>query len=249
MLPEGFLFDTDIKPTYVQRLTHRTSIRADITVSIESAYDDWAEQYDTNDNKTRDLDAVATIETLSKYAFDTVLELGCGTGKNTRWLLQKATRVIGVDFSRAMLDIARAKVTDKRVQFKREDLTKNWDIDHQSVDLVTSSLTLEHIENINHIFGQANRALVENGLLFISELHPYKQYGGSGARYTTQRSTVHLEVYTHHITDYVDSACINGFTLVELREWFDEKDKRGTPRLISFVFRKHAQKDALSPTK
>jgi ubiquinone/menaquinone biosynthesis C-methylase UbiE len=59
-------------------------------MSIEKAYDFWANQYDTNQNRTRDLDKISTIETLSKYDFKSVLELGCGTGKNTKWLLLKA---------------------------------------------------------------------------------------------------------------------------------------------------------------
>ena len=78
-------------------------------MSIEKAYNAWAEQYDTNENKTRDLDIKATVESLSKYKFKHVLELGCGTGKNTSWLLTKAERVIGLDFSQEMLNIAREK--------------------------------------------------------------------------------------------------------------------------------------------
>jgi ubiquinone/menaquinone biosynthesis C-methylase UbiE len=67
-------------------------------MSIEKAYNIWAKQYDTNINRTRDLDKIATIEILSKYEFENVLELGCGTGKNTNWLLEKATLIIGLIF-------------------------------------------------------------------------------------------------------------------------------------------------------
>lgn len=56
-------------------------------MSIEKAYNSWAEQYDTNKNKTRDLDIKSTIATLDKYDFKKVLELGCGTGKNTVFFL------------------------------------------------------------------------------------------------------------------------------------------------------------------
>ncbi|WP_282112804.1 hypothetical protein [Maribacter stanieri] len=47
-------------------------------MSIKKAYNSWAEQYDT-----RDLDKKATIETLSKYNFDVVLELG---GSNRKYI-------------------------------------------------------------------------------------------------------------------------------------------------------------------
>ena len=81
-------------------------------------------------NLTRDLDKRSTIETLSKYKFETVLELGCGTGKNTKWLLEKATHIIGLDFSQEMLNKAKEKIFDERVTFKKADLNENWEVDH-----------------------------------------------------------------------------------------------------------------------
>ncbi len=207
-------------------------------MSIEKAYNSWAEQYDTNENKTRDLDIKSTIETLSKYDFKNVLELGCGTGKNTDWLLNKAELIIGLDFSQEMLDIAKEKITIDKVEFKKADLTKDWEIENRFADLVTSSLTLEHIDDLNHIFSQANLKLMENGIFFISELHPFKQYIGSKAKYETENGIEELKVFTHHISDYIENAEINGFDLLEIKEWFDKKVEKEIPRLISFVFRK-----------
>ena len=207
-------------------------------MSIEKAYNIWANQYDTNENRTRDLDKKATIETLNKYDFKSVLELGCGTGKNTKWLLEKAKQIIGLDFSQEMLHKAQEKIVDKRVVFRRADLTENWKIDNDFADLITCSLTLEHIKNVHHIFNQANLKLKKNGLFFISELHPFKQYSGSKAKYETESETKELEVYIHHISEYIDVAKNNGFEFVEMKEWFDEDNENGIPRLISFVFKK-----------
>jgi len=207
-------------------------------MSIEKAYNIWANQYDTNENRTRDLDKVSTIETLSKYDFESVLELGCGTGKNTKWLLEKAKRIIGLDFSQEMLNKAKEKISDGRVIFRRADLTESWEIDNNFADLITCSLTLEHIKNLNHIFNQANLKLKKNGLFFISELHPFKQYSGSKAKYETENGTKELEVYIHHISEYIDDAKNNGLEFVEMKEWFDKNTKNGIPRLISFVFKK-----------
>ncbi|MFD2564774.1 class I SAM-dependent DNA methyltransferase [Aquimarina rubra] len=207
-------------------------------MSIEKAYNAWAAQYDTNENKTRDLDIKATIDTLSKYKFKYVLELGCGTGKNTGWLLSKAEQVIGLDFSQEMLNIAKEKITDSNVQFKKADLNKEWEIENQFADLVTSSLTLEHIDDLNHIFYQAHQKLMGNGIFFISELHPFKQYVGSKAKFETENGVEELKVFIHHISDYVDSAEHNDFELLEINEWFDDASEKQIPRLISFVFRK-----------
>lgn len=207
-------------------------------MSIEKAYDIWANQYDTNKNRTRDLDKRSTIETLSNYNFENVLELGCGTGKNTEWLLSKAKRVIGLDFSREMLNKAKEKISDKRVTFKKVDLTKDWKTENNFADLITSSLTLEHIKNLDHIFSQANQKLKKNGLFFISELHPFKQYSGSKAQYETESGTKELEVYIHHISEYIDNAESNGLKFLEMKEWFDQNYQNRLPRLISLLFKK-----------
>lgn len=210
-------------------------------MSIEEAYNSWAEQYDSNHNKTRDLDARSTKETLSRYPFKHVLELGCGTGKNTEWLRAVAETITALDFSDEMLSKAREKVTDSHVTFRKVNLKDDWDVENQSVDLITSSLTLEHIEDLNHIFQQAHLKLIENGLFFISELHPFRQYGGSGAKYESNGETIRVEVYTHHISAFVEYATKNGFQLLELKEWFDEDNGNKPPRLITFVFQKQVR--------
>jgi ubiquinone/menaquinone biosynthesis C-methylase UbiE len=207
-------------------------------MSIEKAYNSWANQYDTNINKTCDLDKKATIETLSKYNFENVLELGCGTGKNTEWLLNKANTIIGLDFSEEMLKKAKSKINTNKVTFKQADLNKKWNVKNNTFNLITSSLTLEHIKNLDFIFEQALQKLEKNGLFFICELHPFKQYSGSKARFETENGTEELEVYIHHISEYLNCAKKNNFKLIELNEWFDNDQKNEIPRLASFVFKK-----------
>lgn len=207
-------------------------------MSIEKAYNSWANQYDTNENMIRDLDKKATIEILSKYNFKSVLELGCGTGKNTEWLIKKAEQIIGLDFSQGMLDKAAQKINDKKVKFKKADLNQDWDVQNDFADLITCSLTLEHIKNLDFIFAQASLKLKPNGKFFISELHPFKQYLGCKAQYETANGIEELEIYVHHISDYIDSAKKNEFKLVCLNEWFVNLNEDEIPRLISFLFEK-----------
>lgn len=207
-------------------------------MNIEKAYNIWADQYDTNFNKTRDLDAKLTTETLKKVDFSNVIELGCGTGKNTTYLLEKADKIIGLDFSQEMLNKAKAKIQDKRVEFRKADLLAEWKIENDFADLITCSLVLEHIKDLDFVFNQAYKKLKNGGILFISELHPFKQYSGSKARFETESGMQELETYIHHISEYLSVATQNRFQLVELNEWFDEDDKIGLPRLIGITLRK-----------
>jgi len=207
-------------------------------MSIEKSYNTWAEQYDTNENKTRDLDRKATIETLSKYEFKNVLELGCGTGKNTEWLITKAKFIIGLDFSQEMLNKARNKITSDKIRFQQADLKKPWNIENNFADLITCSLTLEHIKDLDFIFNQAYEKIKSGGKFFISELHPARQYLGSKAKYETENGIEELEVYVHHLSEYLQAAERNSFKLVKINEWFDNQPENEVPRLISFVFLK-----------
>jgi len=205
-------------------------------MSVEKGYNEWAETYDTNTNPTRDLDHHATVATLSRYAFSSAIELGCGTGKNTSFLLTKAQSVIGIDFSANMLVLARKKISSEKIVFQQADITKPWQVNETSVDLITASLVLEHVRDLNTVLRQAANTLKPKGLLFICELHPYKQYTGSKARFENGNTVEVLEAYTHHTSEYLEVAANCGFQLLELQEWFDEGVDPSIPRLISFVF-------------
>ncbi|HVX49891.1 MAG TPA: class I SAM-dependent methyltransferase, partial [Chitinophagaceae bacterium] len=138
-------------------------------MNIREAYNQWADQYDTNLNKTRDMEGVVLQENLSKIAFTNVLEIGCGTGKNTLWLVQKAAQVTAVDFSEEMLAHARQKVTAANVQFIQADITRQWQFAGSPFNLITFSLVLEHIENLGHIFSQCAGVLQPGGYVYIGE--------------------------------------------------------------------------------
>ena len=205
-------------------------------MSVQNSYNIWAKTYDQVENKTRDLDKKATEETLKKLDFSNVLELGCGTGKNSQWLGENAERVISFDFSEEMLKIAREKVRMKHLTFFQHDLKEEWPIQAEFMDLITCNLTLEHIDDLNFIFQQAHRILKSGGHFFICELHPFKQYRGCKARFETEEGIHILETYMHHISSFTGAARLNNFKMKKLNEWFDPDNEGDIPRLISFVF-------------
>lgn len=205
-------------------------------MKIDEAYNLWAKQYDSNLNKTRDLDQRITKLILDKIEFSQVLELGCGTGKNTKWLIEHCDSVTGLDFSEEMLAKAKESIKSQKVQFHNTDLNTEWPVPDQKFDLLTSSLTLEHIENLDFIFQQAHNKLKDGGHFFISEYHPFKQYIGGKARFELNEETIELETYVHHMSDFISAAGKCKFHLKDINEWFDEEGEVDFPRLISFVF-------------
>jgi ubiquinone/menaquinone biosynthesis C-methylase UbiE len=207
-------------------------------MTVQVAYNQWAKTYDTDANLTRDLDAVVTKDALENLRSQKIVEIGCGTGKNTRLLTQIAESVTALDFSQEMLAKAKAKITAPNVQFAQADLTQAWPSLDQSVDLVVCNLVLEHIDDLDHVFSEASRSLVANGRFFISELHPFKQNLGSQANFRHGNENTRIEAFVHNISDFLKAASENGMQLVDLGEWWHEDDQDQPPRLITFMFEK-----------
>jgi ubiquinone/menaquinone biosynthesis C-methylase UbiE len=208
-------------------------------MSTQNLYNQWSFTYDEMENKTRDLEKMAGQKVLSTLDFETVLELGCGTGKNTEWLSKKAKQLLAVDLSEEMMAKAKEKVADSNVEFRQADITKPWNFVSTNPDLITCSLIVEHIKDIHFIFQEVANVIKPDGYFYLCELHPYKQYSGSKARFETEKGTEVLECFVHHVSEYFDAGVKNNFNCIALNEWFDEDDKNNMPRLISFLFKKN----------
>jgi malonyl-CoA O-methyltransferase len=209
-----------------------------MSMSIQKAYNDWSETYDTDENLTRDLDQIVTREALTDLHFKSILEVGCGTGKNTSFLAQIGESIHAVDFSQGMIEKAKEKVQADNVRFSMMDITQNWNTENQSFDLIVCNLVLEHIEDLSFIFSEACRVLKDKGRFFINELHPFKQYEGKKAGFYMDEETIEVEAFVHHISDFFNAATTHGLTLVKLNEYWHEKDQNKPPRLVSFIFEK-----------
>lgn len=208
-------------------------------MDIYEAYQNWADTYDSETNFTRDLDRLVTRETLRNLHFGAALEIGCGTGKNSSLLAHISQTVYALDFSEGMINLARENVDADNICFILADVTREWPCNTHSVDLVTCNLVLEHIENLSFIFTEAHRVLAETGRLFISELHPFRQYLGKKARFERNGRTHTIPAFVHHISDFTGAAQHAGFHLIALREWWHPDEKQTEPpRIVSFLFRK-----------
>ena len=60
---------------------------------IAAAYNDWAETYDVVQNQTRDLAAEVLRQVDLNLADRKIVEVGCGTGRNTTWLAERAAQI------------------------------------------------------------------------------------------------------------------------------------------------------------
>jgi len=182
---------------------------------VRDAYDRWAPTYDTMPNVTRDLDAELLRVGLSGSKLGDVLEIGCGTGKNTKWLVRHA-RVIGFDLSTKML--AQCRAAAPAAELHIADLTLPWPVDDGKMDTIVADLVLEHIEDLDHIARESARVLRGSGRVRVSELHPWLQHQGKAARFEDAGVLVEIPTFVHTTEEYVTAFLRAGFVLDALCE-------------------------------
>jgi SAM-dependent methyltransferase len=107
-----------------------------------------------------------------------VLEIGCGTGRVLRTLLEQGCRVTGVDISDAMLHVAEAKLRAyleegqlvlKNHDFRRSPLQPQFDRTLVAFFTFNYLLTASEQQQFLH---NVHQSLVPNGLLVIDLFYP-----------------------------------------------------------------------------
>lgn len=117
------------------------------------------------------------IDNAGIQAGQKILDLGCGTATLTL-MLKRAhpeTEVVGLDADRQILEIARRKVEQARVDLALDEGTA-FDLPYQdeTFDRVLSSLVIHHLtgENKERTFGEVYRVLRPGGELHIMDFGP-----------------------------------------------------------------------------
>jgi ubiquinone/menaquinone biosynthesis C-methylase UbiE len=208
---------------------------------IAAAYDQWAESYDTDPNRTRELAGEVLRQVDLPIAGRDIVEIGCGTGRNTEWLATQAASIAALDFSEEMLRRAMTRIQDPKARFIQHDVRTRWPLADDAADVIIAMLILEHVEHLETVFAEAVRALRPNGKLFICELHPMRQLMGGQAQFSnTQTGERELvPAFLHNVSDFVNAGLSAALELRRLDEWRDpDAASDSIPRLLSLVFTK-----------
>ena len=102
----------------------------------------------------------------------TILDVGCGPGDLAAMLSERIpeARIVGLDLSSSMVELARRKATgDGRLRFEVGDVT-SLPFESGSIDLVVSTLSLHHWPNAGAGFSEIARVLRPGGMAFVYDL-------------------------------------------------------------------------------
>jgi ubiquinone/menaquinone biosynthesis C-methylase UbiE len=114
----------------------------------------------------------ATISLLGDVKGLRVLEVGCGTGPVTRWLVEHGAEVVACDVSAAMLGIARSRIGDAAELHHHDVAEPLTFLEDASVDLVVASLVFHYLRDWAEPLRELHRVLRPTGSVVMSIHHP-----------------------------------------------------------------------------
>lgn len=109
------------------------------------------------------------VEMLTKHIKegDTVLELGCGTGYFTREMLQTNAKIVAIDISPDLLDVAKSTIQSENISFLEENAYQ-MTFAENTFDSVVGSSVLHHLE-IEKAISEIYRVLKPDGIIAFTE--------------------------------------------------------------------------------
>ncbi len=180
------------------------------------AYEQWAPTYDNPDNGLFALDEPVVDEIVDELPIGTALDAACGTGRLAARLAARGFRVIGVDASTAMIELAKRQVPVGQFSLGHLDALP---LPNRAVDLVTNALALTHVPDLRPVYREFARVLRPGGDLVISDVHPDLVLLGSTVKATGPDGTAWLATtHRHGLGDHLRAALAAGFTAVRCEE-------------------------------
>jgi ubiquinone/menaquinone biosynthesis C-methylase UbiE len=137
-------------------------------LELDDAYAAWSETYD-EPNPLIDAEEPVVRGYLADIPSGRSVDLGCGTGRLTRFLVDLGHDVVGIDRSLEMLSVADASVTP--ATFLRGDML-HLPLADATVDLATCSLALTHVADLRDPLSEIARVVRPGGSAILSDIHP-----------------------------------------------------------------------------
>jgi ArsR family transcriptional regulator len=118
----------------------------------------------------------AILKAVENREIDLLLDLGTGTGRMLELLEDHYRRAIGIDASREMIAVARAKLTAANIGTAQVRLGDIADLDGSAglADLVVIHQVLHYFDDPGRVLAQARRALNPGGQMLIVDFAPHE---------------------------------------------------------------------------
>src|SRR6185369_10278792 len=141
--------------------------------SWDAIADDWVMHADSSDYQNVFL-VPRMLQMLGDVSERRVLDLGCGEGRYSRELARRGARVIGVDGSARLVEVARerARAEGVAVTYYCANANALGAIGAASHDVVLAAMSLMNVDDYPGTVQEVRRVLVPGGELLVSITHP-----------------------------------------------------------------------------
>ena len=183
-------------------------------LDLATGYKDWASTYDTGWNPLLAVEESVVHPILKTWPKGMqVLDAACGTGRHAAVLAKQGNKVIGVDLSKAMLDVARAKLK-KKADLRLGDLHR-LPLEVAEVDAAVCSLALTYLTDLRPPLAELRRVLRPGGQLVLSDIHWVSLYLGGVSQAQDENGNWGAMPATRFLpSDYVNAAVAVGFEIL-----------------------------------
>lgn len=120
----------------------------------------------------QNLEMPTTLKLLGNIKDKKILDLGCGPGFHTKYLIKKMAKVKGIDFSKELINFAQKE--NPSVKFIIGDI-KKLPYENKEFDIVLSSLVMGHIKNWGEVLREIRRVLKKKGIFIFSIKNPVSE--------------------------------------------------------------------------
>jgi 2-polyprenyl-3-methyl-5-hydroxy-6-metoxy-1,4-benzoquinol methylase len=169
----------------------------------------------------------------------TVLEVGCGPGNITKYLLQQrpTLSITAIDLSENMLELAREN--NPAAHFIKLDCRNILNL-QKKFDGIMCGFCLPYLskDEAGQFISDASALLNLNGILYISTMEG--DYSKSGYQGSKDGSSEQMYIY-YHQENYLSAALVkNGFSILNLtRQKFPEADGSETIDLVIIAIKQN----------
>jgi SAM-dependent methyltransferase len=255
---------SDFTPSHQQPSSTNKSSTPVQHIPTQLAYDQWASVYDTDGNMLQAIDDVELSVLLPSFLTTVtspstpntnvspspsstsssptfrILDLGCGTGRNTSKLLShpwpagQRIQIMGLDFSEKMLDISRSKLVSpsSSIELRLECCDPFQQSPQEALPTTTSplpavdglkqqhaiisTLVLEHIP-LRRFFTTLSSLLLPSCHALVTNMHVDMGRRSSAGFYNADGVKVRGSSYVYTVEETVEAARDAGFDVMEVR--------------------------------